>query len=835
MTGEYMRVLAILDAAGAELSRVAGIANARGLLDATYMSTILQHVLKASSSTHHRTARRGSATAESPLGWDDARAVQDARQRTARCLAELMRIQGLLDAAGVSYDVAPAPASTLPAPAPASAAAVAVKRGPGRPRKARLEDKSSDVPVAPAHPFAADLGMAVAAASVRPEAALTPVPGGHERWALVEGESSHKYPVLGALTGYREGKSPKRLQDAFVRERLLMPLLQKLQHPTHPRPVTADELAQGWRDLIAGRGTQLGITAEGLDSDACDRYSAIAGRTLRYWRKMVLAAHAEDRAQNRPPRPAREVLEHEYPARRGAPEREEREKALREKIIELLDDRQRTPKWRLSGAQVAQKLSDQGVQVSARKVQQIIQSLGDRFRAELRGDEESCRALFSVHPLREVQHANEEWVMDNSWLRFSTLSAEERLVQLEDPDLPKSDYAEDFQLDFLEVHTNEFGDVRWERSDGCYLTVILDACTRRVLALRLWSKPVGAREMLLVLREAMMRFGRPDRLYTDNGSEFRNKALREALHFAGIAHVFSKPYNPRGRGKVERVFRTIKALIQGAGLPGFYGGELGGMRAPLETLLPLSEVQKMVWDLVDRLINRQVHGTTKRRPQEHYDEAIRQRYAITHLDIGVGADVVMPLMLHCQVKRQDHGISVNGHHYYGPGLEEIMLKRTVWIAYDPWLWQVVYFQRPDDADKGKLVFHGVADWYDAKNPPPVLRERMEARAQYRLEQEARRTERAHAADRAARRGKARATARMIATEMAVAGAASGLESPPPVLGAGDAPSVGMLPSGDTGADATSPAAPTPPQPNNALNSAPEVSTRPVYRSPFDED
>lgn len=821
---EYAQALSVLDAAGAELARVAGIAKAHGLLDPEYVSTTLQHVLKSSSAAHHRTARRASVTAESPEGWDDGRSLTDVRHRQARCFAEMMRLQAAMSAAGVQFDFVSDVVPTPPLSGPGPSAAPSTKRGPGRPRKDRLEDAKGLVPVAPAHPFATDMVRAIASESVRPTTALTPVPA----------EGAGAFPVLGSPTGYRAGKSPKSERDAYVRERLLGPLLQKQKHPDYDRPVSADEVAQGWRALIAGEDSRLTLTIEGLEPDECERFSSISGRTLRYWRKAVLAAHAEDRALNRPPRPARDVLRHEYPVERGAAGRREREDALRAKIIGWLDDRNREQKLRLSGAQVAQKLKAEGMTISTRKVQLVIESLGDRLRAELRGDPESCKRLFSISPLREVEHPNEEWLMDNSWLRFSTLSAQERKEQLADPSLPTSDYAEDFQLDFLDVQTSELGDIAWTRTDGCYLTVILDACTRRVLALRIWSRPVGAAEMLLVLREAMMRFGRPDRLYTDNGSEFRNKTLREALHLAGITHVFSKPYNPKGRGKVERVFRTIKALIQAAGIPGFYGGESGGVRASIENLLPLTAVQGMVWDLVERQINRQIHGTTKRRPAEHYDEAIRDRYAITHLEIGLGEDVVMPLLLQCQVKRQDFGIAVNGHHYYGPGLEEIMLQRTVWVAYDPWRWQEVYFQRPADADKSRLEFRGVARWYDRKNKPPELQERIEARAQYRLEYAAQLAEQGAKSRQAARRRRATATAR-VAKEPMDAMADPEFGSPVPALGRGDASAQRMLPSGspETGDVLETGLASSPP--NNALNAASTTAAPSAYRSPFEED
>jgi transposase InsO family protein len=60
------------------------------------------------------------------------------------------------------------------------------------------------------------------------------------------------------------------------------------------------------------------------------------------------------------------------------------------------------------------------------------------------------------------------------------------------------------------------------------------------------------------LRQALLRRGLPRRLYVDNGPAFRSQHLSQITASLGIALIHSTPYQPEGRGKVERWFRTVR-------------------------------------------------------------------------------------------------------------------------------------------------------------------------------------------------------------------------------------------------------------------------------------
>jgi transposase InsO family protein len=80
------------------------------------------------------------------------------------------------------------------------------------------------------------------------------------------------------------------------------------------------------------------------------------------------------------------------------------------------------------------------------------------------------------------------------------------------------------------------------------------------------------------LRQALLKRGLPRKLYVDNGPAFRSRHLQEITASLGIALIHSQPYQPQGRGKIERFFRTVQAQF----LPGFKGDCLQELNLALD-------------------------------------------------------------------------------------------------------------------------------------------------------------------------------------------------------------------------------------------------------------
>jgi putative transposase len=64
---------------------------------------------------------------------------------------------------------------------------------------------------------------------------------------------------------------------------------------------------------------------------------------------------------------------------------------------------------------------------------------------------------------------------------------------------------------------------------------------------------------------ALRKRGLPRKLYVDNGSAFRSRQLEFTTASLAIALIHAKPYQPQGKGKIERFFKTVRTQF----LPNF--------------------------------------------------------------------------------------------------------------------------------------------------------------------------------------------------------------------------------------------------------------------------
>lgn len=61
-----------------------------------------------------------------------------------------------------------------------------------------------------------------------------------------------------------------------------------------------------------------------------------------------------------------------------------------------------------------------------------------------------------------------------------------------------------------------------------------------------------------VFKKSVSIYGVPKRIYVDNGASFKNEQLSLICASLGTALIHTAPYTPQSKGKVERMFRTIK-------------------------------------------------------------------------------------------------------------------------------------------------------------------------------------------------------------------------------------------------------------------------------------
>jgi putative transposase len=83
----------------------------------------------------------------------------------------------------------------------------------------------------------------------------------------------------------------------------------------------------------------------------------------------------------------------------------------------------------------------------------------------------------------------------------------------------------------------------------------------RLLAGYRWAAREDVLNASRALRSGIAARGRPGAVYVDNGSPFVSGQLLRACAVLGVRLIHSRPGRPEGRGKIERVFRTIRDQV----------------------------------------------------------------------------------------------------------------------------------------------------------------------------------------------------------------------------------------------------------------------------------
>ena len=113
-----------------------------------------------------------------------------------------------------------------------------------------------------------------------------------------------------------------------------------------------------------------------------------------------------------------------------------------------------------------------------------------------------------------------------------------------------------------------------------YLHAIIDDCSRYVVSAAFYRSE-GVETLMSELMLSIRRFGIPQRFYTDNGPCYASRHLKVVVARLGIQLVHTPPYRPQGRGKVERLFRTVREQF----LPDHYSGSIEEINRDLQEWL----------------------------------------------------------------------------------------------------------------------------------------------------------------------------------------------------------------------------------------------------------
>jgi transposase InsO family protein len=89
------------------------------------------------------------------------------------------------------------------------------------------------------------------------------------------------------------------------------------------------------------------------------------------------------------------------------------------------------------------------------------------------------------------------------------------------------------------------------------LYAILDDASRLIVHAQFYADE-GLESLLDCIGQGVASRGIPVRLYVDNGKVYRSVQLARIAATLGILIVHTPPYQPEGRGKIERFFRSVR-------------------------------------------------------------------------------------------------------------------------------------------------------------------------------------------------------------------------------------------------------------------------------------
>jgi len=93
-----------------------------------------------------------------------------------------------------------------------------------------------------------------------------------------------------------------------------------------------------------------------------------------------------------------------------------------------------------------------------------------------------------------------------------------------------------------------------------YLVAFLDDATRYVVHAEFYDN-LDQTVVEDCFRKAIVKEGLPQRVYFDNGKQYRTKWMERACAMLEIKLLYAKPYSPESTGKIERFNRTVDSFF----------------------------------------------------------------------------------------------------------------------------------------------------------------------------------------------------------------------------------------------------------------------------------
>lgn len=214
-----------------------------------------------------------------------------------------------------------------------------------------------------------------------------------------------------------------------------------------------------------------------------------------------------------------------------------------------------------------------------------------------------------------------------------------------------------------------------------WLSLVVDDYSRAIAGYFLSASAPSAINTALALKQAIWHkadarwviCGIPEILYVDNGSDFTSEHLTQASVALKMQIVHSFPGKPRGRGRIERLFRTINDMFL-ADLPGrIIKGKV--LSAPT---LTMEQFEALLAEFIHGVYHTRQHGTTGESPQKRWQAG---GFLPNLPDSTIALDMLLLRVSRLRRISRD-GIRFKGKRYTAPTLAGF-IGESIELLYDP--------------------------------------------------------------------------------------------------------------------------------------------------------
>jgi putative transposase len=194
-----------------------------------------------------------------------------------------------------------------------------------------------------------------------------------------------------------------------------------------------------------------------------------------------------------------------------------------------------------------------------------------------------------------------------------------------------------------------------------YLVTFMDDATRFILHAEFYPT-LDQKIVEDCFHKAVLKYGAPDSVYFDRGTQYRNKWMFRACGKLGVQLLYTKPYSPESSGKIERYHQEIDRFLA---------------ESWLEKPQDLDELNKQFWVWLEECYQNRSHSALKDKqsPAEAFNSSNKP---LKFLEAAVIANA----FLHSEKRKVDKAgcISFNSIKYE---VGVLFIGCQVDVIYDP--------------------------------------------------------------------------------------------------------------------------------------------------------